>query len=129
MASQQPIFELVMFGSGTVGTDIWVDLGIIPSGKQILLGYATYVAIDKNTQFETRSNLEGYSDGTTAHTELHDWTSTASGTSIDRDFYMGGNVNTLTVIGSNHNERLWLHITAQAASAGAFDYIIRYTQQ
>ena len=128
MASPQPIFDTIISGSGLVGTESWVDLGLVPLGRQILLGYATYIAEDKNCQFETRSNLYGYSDGSLIHTQLHDWVSVPTGSSMDRDFYFDGNVNTLTVV-STGAEHLWVRVVSRSAASGAYDYIIRYLLQ
>ena len=126
MAIIQPLFDTVIYGSGTVGTETWVDLGLIPTGKQIWLGYSTYAGVDKNTQFETRSNLSGTSNGTTANTKLHDWSAAQAGSSVDRDFYQNGNIMTSSVI-STGVEHLWLRILGQGQTQGGFDYIIRYT--
>jgi hypothetical protein len=128
LAAQDPIFDVVISGTGTVGTETWVDLGVIPNGKQLLLGFATYIAQDKTNQFETRSNLAGQSAGTAAATQLHDWASTSAGSGVDRDFYQNGYINTLTVTGTGV-ERFWLRVTAQSSSVGVFNYIVRYTVQ
>ena len=48
MASQQPVFDVVISGSGSVGTEVWINLGLIPNSQQFLLGYATYIAEDKD---------------------------------------------------------------------------------
>jgi len=128
VANQQPIFDLTIDGTGTLGTSVWVDLGVIPTGKQILFGYATYVAEGKNLQFETRTNVAGQSTGTTGTTDLLDWVAASGGSSVDRDFYQYGAINTLSAV-STGVEHWWLHITAQSSSSGTFDYIIRYTLQ
>ena len=128
MAVQQPIFDKTISGSGTVNQELWVDLGVIPNGKQLLLGYATYIAEDKALQFETRSNIAGQSTGTIGNTTLHDWTATTTGSSVDRDFYQYGYVNTTTVV-STGVEKLWLRIKSGSAAAGAWDYILRYMEQ
>lgn len=126
MAIIQPLFDTVIYGSGTVQTELWIDLGLIPSGKQIWLGYATYAGVDKNVQFETRSNSSGTSTGTAANTQLHDWSAAQQGSSVDRDFYQNGNIMTSTVV-STGVERLWLRVLGQGNVQGGFDYIIRYT--
>lgn len=128
MADQQPIFDITLSGTNTVATEKWVDLGVITSGKQIVLGFATYIAEDKNCQFETRSNTAGKSAGTVGDTELLDWTSTQQGTSVDRDFYQNGYINTVTIVGTG-TEHWWLRVRAQSSAVGTFDYIIRYMVQ
>jgi len=128
MAQVQPVFDSIMTGTGSVNAELWVDLGLIPNGKQILLGYATYTAEDKNLQFETRSNLSTKSTATVVDTTLLDWTSTTAGGSVDRDFYQYGNIATTTVM-STGVEHLWLRIRSQSQAAGVYDYIVRYTLQ
>jgi hypothetical protein len=128
MAQQQPIFELTLSGSLSGNLEVWVDLGVIPTGKQIFLGYATYISEDKTAQFETRTNNTGQSTGTTVNTALLDWTSMPAGTGVDRDFYQGGNINVLSVVGTGV-EHMWLRIKSGSNSSGAYDYIIRYTLQ
>ena len=128
MATIQPVFELTISGTGSVQTDTWVDLGAITSGKQIIIGYASYIAIDKNTQFETRSNTAGQSTGTTGNTTLHDWASAIGGSGTDRDFYQNGNTETATIV-STGVEHWWLRVTSQENSSGGFNYIMHYTQQ
>jgi len=120
-----PLFDTVISNSGTVTTETWVDLGAIPSGKQIWFGYATYAGIDKDTQFETRSNNTGTSTGTVANTQLHDFAGAQTGSSVDRDFYQYGNIMTASVV-STGVEHFWIRVTSRGAS-GAFDYILRYT--
>lgn len=125
MAQVQVVFDTVISGSGTVGTEYWVDLGVIPSGKQIWLGYATYGAVDKNLQFETRYNNSGSSVGNVANTTLVDYCGAQSGSSVDRDFYWYGAIATMTIV-STGTEKLWLRVVGQGQSLSTFEYIIRY---
>lgn len=126
MATIQPIFDTIINGVGIVGTETWVDLGTIPTGSQIWIGYATYGAVDKNLQFETRSNNIGTSAGTAAATQLHDYCGAQQGSSIDRDLYWGGAIATLTVT-STGIEKLWLRVLGQGQVQSQFEYIVRYT--
>lgn len=126
MASPLPVFDLTIAGTRTMNQESWIDLGLIPSGKTVFIGYATFIAQDKNGQFELRSNLSTKSAGTAADTQLHDWSSAQGGSGIDRDLYQSGYINTLTVT-STGVEHWWLHITTQSNNTGVFDYIIHYT--
>ena len=128
MSDLQPVFDIVISGTGTVQTETWVDLGTIPNGKKIWLGFATYGAVDKNLQFETRHNNSGLSTGTIANTTLVDYCGQQSGASVDRDFYWYGALATLT-IPSTGVEKLWLRVTGQGNVQSAFEYIIRYALQ
>ena len=126
MADVQPIFDKVISGTGTLSTDLWIDLGAIPTGKQIFYGYATLVAEDKACQFELRSNTTGNSTGATGTTTLHDWSSANGGDSTDRDLYWYGNISALSVVGTG-TEHWWIHVKSKGAS-GVVDYIIRYQE-
>ena len=126
MADVQPIFDKIIFGTGTVASEVWVDLGVIPTGKKIFYGYITFVAEDKACQFEIRTNLAGKSNGTLLDTELHDWCSANGGDSSDRDLYWYGNIATLSTIGTGI-EHWWIHIKSKGA-LGVFDYLIRYQE-
>jgi hypothetical protein len=127
MADIQPIFDKIVSGSGSVGTEIWVDLGAIPIGKKIFYGYATVVAEDKACQFEIRSNLVGKSTGTAGDTDLHDWCSANAGESSDRDMYWYGNIASMSVLGTG-TEHWWIRVKSKGASTGIFDYILRYQE-
>ena len=122
----QPLFDLLASGTGSVGTETWVAITTITSGKQIWLGYATLGAVDKNLQFEIRYNNTGQSTGTTGNTTLIDFSGTSTGTSVDRDFYWYGALQTTSGT-STGVEKLWLRVTGQGATSAGFEYIIRYT--
>ena len=126
MSTIQPVFDTVISGSGTVGTETWVNLGTITTDKQFWLGYATLGAVDKNLQFEIRYNNSGQSTGTTGTTTLIDYSGTQAGSSIDRDFYWYGALATMTPV-STGTERLWLRVLGQGSSSSSFEYILRYT--
>ena len=126
MASPQPVFDQVVTGNGLVQQTLWVDLGLIPRDRYLMLGYATLIAEDKTCTFELCSNLQGFSDGNLSHVQMHDWSNAAGGTSVDRDMYQDGNIATLTVV-STGVEHVWLYISGHSGTNGAFDYILRYT--
>lgn len=132
MADLQPVFDQDTSGKITSnGTEKWVDLGLIPNGKQMLLGFATFCAEDKNYQFEIRCNRPTKSAGTIADTDMLDISGAAAGGSVDRDLYYGGLINTLAPQDqvSTGVEHWWLRVTSQGSSSGTFDYIIRYAVQ
>ena len=122
----QPLFDTVASGTGTVGTETWVQVLTIPSGAQVWIGYATLGAVDKNLQFEIRHNNTGTSTGTIGNTTLMDFSGASTGTSVDRDFYWYGALQTTTIT-STGVESLWIRVVGQGASSSVFEYIIRYT--
>ena len=126
MSVIQPVFDVTISGTGSTGTETWVNVLAITTGKQLWLGYATLGAVDKNLQFELRYNNSGQSTGTIANTTLMDFSGAQSGSSIDRDFYWYGALATMT-LASTGVEKLWLRVLGQGSTAGGFEYIIRYT--
>lgn len=129
MASLIPIFESSFSGTGSVNAEAWVDIsGIIPSGKQIWLGYATFISNDKTLTFEVRPNLPSQSTSGIANTQLRSFVNVPSGESRDVDFYYYGNINTFAPSApSTGVEKLWLRVKSGSSSLGTFDYIIYYT--
>ena len=125
MAEIQATFNLDTSGSGSCGKELWIDLGSIPTGKQLWFGFASLVAIDKDVQFEIRTNLSGYSDGTAAHTELQDFASAQVGASIDRDLYRGGAIFVASAV-STGVEHWWLRCQSVSQVAGLVNYIFYY---
>ena len=126
MADLQPIFDTILSGAGTVQTETWINLGLIPTDKQIFFGFATFIAEDKVSSFELRSNIATQSTGTVANTTLHDYSSAQVGSSVDRDLYRNGYTNTISIV-STGVEHWWLRVKAKGSVVGAIDYIIFYT--
>lgn len=126
MSAIQPVFDTIASGTGTVGTETWVNILTVPTDKQLWIGYATLGAVDKNLQFEIRYNNSGTSTGTIANTTIMDFSGAQAGSSIDRDFYWYGALATMTIV-STGVEKLWLRVIGQGSSQSSFEYIMRYT--
>ena len=131
MADIIPIFEKLFLASGvTVTKDDWFDIsGAIPAGKQLWLGFATFIAEDKGLIFELRPNLPGENLGTVAKTQLKGFSSPAGGESRDLDLYFGGAIQSVAPVTAQSTgvEKLWLRVRSGSLAAGAWDYIIYYT--
>jgi hypothetical protein len=130
MASIVPVFESLFLGSGVVNSESWIDIaGIIPTGKQLWIGYASLISNDKTLTFELRPNIPTKSLATIAETQLRGFASVLAGESKDLDLYYYGNITTLAPIAvpSSGVERLWMRITSGSNSAGTYNYIIYYT--
>lgn len=125
MATIIPVFEEVKTGTVTLTTELWIDLGTIPTGKQHWFGYATYIAETKGFTFELRTNKATKSAPTVADTTLHDF-GAANQDSVDRDFYQYGNILSSSVI-STGVEKSWLRIRSGTAASGDASYIIYLT--
>lgn len=136
MAEITPVYDLVCLGSGTIGTEEWIDIASfgpdtnspIPNGKQLWLGYATFIAGDKPLVFSLRPNLPGKSLGTVAETQLRSFTSVPKEDSKDIDLNFFGSITTLAPVSvpSTGIEKLWLRVQAGAAAVTDFDFIMYY---
>lgn len=129
MADIKPTFELVFLGSGSAGSEAWVDLGVIPTGKQLWLGLATFISDDKAIAFEVRPNIPGQSAGDVANTQLRAMTSVPTGESRDIDFFFGGQVLAVAPVtaASTGVEKLWIRLRSKSNATGTFSYILFYT--
>lgn len=138
MASLIPTFELISFGSGVTATkDDWFDIGTfgpntfspIPSGKQLWLGFATFIAEDKQLIFELRPNIAGQSTGTIGNTQLREFISVQAGESGELDMFLGGQIVTLAPVlgGSTGVEKLWLRVRSGTNVVAVWNYILYYT--
>lgn len=137
MANIIPVFDLAFMGSGSLNSEIWIDLSAsnpnpnspIPSGSQLWLGYATFISNDKSLVFELRPNLPTKSAGNITDTQLRGFASIATGESKDVDLFYYGNILTLAPVTavSTGVEKLWLHVRSGNNSVGTFDYIVYYS--
>lgn len=137
MANIIPVFDLAFMGSGSLNSEIWIDLSAanpnpnspIPSGSQLWLGYATFISNDKSLVFELRPNLPTKSAGNVTDTQLRGFASIAIGESKDVDLFYYGNILTLAPVTavSTGVEKLWLRVRSGNNSIGTFDYIVYYS--
>jgi len=127
MAEVIPTFEKIKSGTGSLTSEAWVDLGLIPDGFKIWIGFATFGAEDKPLSFELRTNLNGESTGTVGTTALHDYSATTTGDSVDRDLYRDGHTLVMSEV-STGVEHWWLRVRSNTGSVCAFDYFIYYTE-
>jgi hypothetical protein len=120
------LFNLILQGNATMTSELWVDLGVIPTGSQIMLGYATYTPDGKTITFDLRSNTVGNSTGTTGTTTLHDRVTVRDLNNAQRDYYQNGRLQTLTVQ-STGVEKLWIRLTSKSNAAADAYWWIYYT--
>ena len=135
MAEINATFDLMSSHEGTVTSETWVDMlaygdanSPIPSGNQIWLGHATFIAEDKGLIFEIRPNLPGESAGDIASTQLRSYDQVPGGESKDVDLNFYGNIATFAPVGvaSTGVEKVWLRIRSGSGSVGAYDYLLFY---
>jgi len=120
------IFNLVAQGNGSVGTEAWINLGVIPTGGQIWVGGDSLCSIDKVLTFEIRGNTVGQSAGTLNATSLLASASVKSGATVNQDLYRKGRMILRTVVGTGV-ENWWLHLKSKSATSGDYMYSIYYT--
>ena len=88
-------------GTLTVGSELWVDLGLITSGKRVWFGSTQYSSPNKSITFELRTNLATKSTGSLANTSLLNAVAVSpkSGTLIT-DLYKKGTLHITSVYGT-----------------------------
>jgi len=112
-------------GSLTVGASLWIDLGLITSGKDFFIGNGKWTSPDKTIIFSLRTNNLTKSAGTTTDTTQISTYSVAAGKSYLQDLYKSGRIHTATVK-STGVEHWWLLLTSKSSTAGSFMYNINY---
>lgn len=119
------IFNLVKSGSSTVGLDGWLDLGLIPTGYQVWIGYITWTSPNKAITFELRGNAIGKSAGNTTDTLLYSTTALKKGATSTVDLYKSGRMTVRTVKGTGV-EHWWIHAKSTTSTSGSYTYKIQY---
>jgi hypothetical protein len=121
------IFNLAAQAAISVGSSLWIDLGIIPTGYQDWIGSWTITTINKPISVYLRTNLIGQSTGTISTTKLLGTISLSkAGASSTQDLYKKGALHTVTVIGTG-TEHWWIQITAKSSTVGSVQYKVIYT--
>lgn len=116
-------------GNATTGSDQWIDLGVIPTGKRIWFGNGTYTSPDKSITFEIRTNVIGKSTGSDANTTLLAATSVSTRTgTATADYYRKGRLHITSIYGTGI-EHFWLRLKSKSGSAGSYLYSINYTTE
>ena len=119
------IFNLSVSGTGSVGAEVWVNLGLIPSGSAIWIGSLSCTAISKTLTFELRPNLATKSTDTLTTTSLSSSLAARTGVTTIQDLYRKGRLHTVTIVGTG-TERWWLRVRGKGATASDFLYKISY---
>jgi hypothetical protein len=116
------LFNLVAQASVSVGSELWVDLGLIPTGLADWIGSWTTTTVNKAITIELRTNLALQSGGTLAKTKLlASMSLSKAGSSLTQDLYKKGTLHTTTVVGTGV-EHWYLHITAKSSTTGTVQY-------
>jgi len=113
-------------GPLTCGTNDWIDLGVIPTGKYIRFGSAQYGSPDKSETFQIRTNIAGQSVGSDAATLLLASSVASAKTGLlNVDYYKSNTLNIKTVVGAGV-EHFWLRLKSTSSTAGSYLYSINY---
>ena len=120
------VFNTTATNSGTVGMELWIDLGLIPLGQKIWIGLVAWTSVDKVLGFELRPNIATKSTGTIANTTLIATASLRAGTSKTSDLYKAGALHTVTTIGTGV-EHWWLRLYSKSSTLGSYLSKISYT--
>lgn len=120
------LFSQTVSSSGSVGSELWIDAGLITLGRQEWWGYTNWTAPDKALTFELRGNIIGQSTAQVAVTTLYASASPKSGASITQDLYRKGRLTVRSVVGTGV-EHWWIRVKAKTATTGAYLATVYYT--
>jgi hypothetical protein len=123
------IFTTNKTDSGSVGTSLYIDLGIIPTNVNIWFGNLQATSIDKSLTFEVRTSNAGKNSGIDSDTTLlaSIVASVRNGTVL-LDMYKNNRLHSISVLGSGV-EHFWLKLKSKTASPGDYLYSINYTTE
>lgn len=125
--ARKPLFDKSVNGEVTITGDAWIDLGVIPSGAQILFGFATYSPEGKVIIFSLRTNKAGFSDGSFANTDLIDKVRVKDGDAKDRDYYKNAKTARYSAV-STGVEHMWLFCDMKGNATVDIFYWIDYAE-
>jgi len=114
-------------GPNTAGSVVWIDMGLIPSGKKVWFGLGQYTSPDKAITFELRTNLTTKSTGSDSDTQLlaSCAASYKSGT-IKSDYFKNNTLHITSVTGTGV-EHWWLALKSRSSTQASYLYSINYT--
>lgn len=121
------LFNLTASGSGSNGANVWIDLGLIPSGFDMWVGNWTVYGAKTET-FYLYTNLAGKSASGTTNCKLMASIAPRSGTTTTQDLYKAGTLHTATVK-STGVEHWWINIVSKSSTAAAYNYKVLYTTE
>jgi hypothetical protein len=121
------LFNSTAQGSGNNSSDLWIDLGIIPTGLRVWVGsWSVYSA--KADSLYLYTNKTGKSAAIAADCTLLASFTTKAGASVTQDLYKKNTLHATTVYGTG-TEHWWVRITSKSATLAAYNYKILYTTE
>ena len=123
------LFTLSKQLSGSVGTNAWIDLGLIPTGYNFRIG-SWICSGSKSISFNLYTNKLSKSAASTSTTETTKLATLApkAGASLTQDLYKNGTLSTKTVIGTGV-EHWWVNLTSKSGTSGNYNITIYYYQE
>jgi len=114
-------------GSGSNGATLWIDLGLIASGKRIWIGNWTVYGAKTET-FYLYTNAIGKSASGTTNCTLIASIAPKAGISTTQDLFKSGALHTTSVY-STGIEHWWMLISAKSSTSASYNYKISYTTE
>ena len=121
------IFDLSQSKTGTNGADLWIDLGLIPTGFRFFIGSWTVYGA-KADSFYLYTNKATKSAAVTTDCTLLASASIKAGATVTQDLYKKGTLHTTTVYGTGV-EHWWIRITSKSGTSAAYNCKVIYTME
>ena len=118
-------FNLVVNGVASVPKELWIDLGLIPTGSQYQIGKGTFTSTDKTIAVEIRTNPVGKSAGNITDTTLCGTCSVRAGATGTIDLWRSGRLVIKTPL-STGVEHWWVHCTSKTITATDLIWAVSY---
>lgn len=122
------IFTTNITNDTVVGNVLYINIGLIPTGKYLWYGTGQYASPDKSVSFELRTNKTGLSTGTDLDTVAIAASASVTPKSGQKtvDYYQSGRLTTKSVVGTGV-ENMWLKLKSTSGSLGSVLYSINFT--
>jgi hypothetical protein len=121
------IFDQAKTASGSNGSDLWIDLGLIPTGLRMWIGSWTVYGA-KADSFYLYTNKTGKSTALATDCTLLASVSIKAGATVTQDLYKKGTLHTTTVYGTGV-ERWWINIKAKSSTSASYNYKVIFTTE
>ena len=115
--------------SGTYGSSLYIDYGVIPVGLKIWFGLCQFASPDKSGTFELRTSKATKSLGNDTDTTLLGSISAGARTgTVSMDMYKSNTLHTVSVIGTGV-EKIWVKVKSSSGASGSYYSSLNYTTE
>lgn len=122
------LFNLSKPLTGSVGTTLWIDLGLIPVGYNFWIGTWTCTNPSKAISYYLYTNLVGKGISGAVNCKQLGTLAPKSGGTATQDLYRKGALHTATVKGTGV-EHWWVCLASKSSTLGTYRATISYTQE